>query len=93
MKKINHEANIKIPSEFENTVRHILNGSAKGAWLHTSLEIEVKLNNSSVDLNFIFRSLKDGTVLKRMVKAGLWDGDTIILKDAICSYQMQFHEK
>ena len=73
-------SNIKTPTEFDNTIRHILSGNAKDGWIHAKFEVEVKEYHDGVGLIFKFKSIQDGSLLKTMERKNLTDGDTMKLK-------------
>jgi len=92
-KKIPLESNIKIPNEFENTLRYVLNGYAKNGWVHAKFEVKIKKYYDDVGLIFKFRSIQDGSILKTIEREDLLDGDTIKLQGMIASYQLEFKDQ
>lgn len=78
-----------VESDFKNLVRHMLSGKYQNHWMHTKLSISVKKDG----LTFIFRSLEDDTVLKRMEVNNIEPGDIIKMNELIVSYEIDIGPK
>ena len=76
---------IKQQTNFDNLMRHILNGNFQQGWAHSKLRVKILKDG----LLFEFVSLEDDSVIKEL-KINATTGDTVNLVGVVTSYELEF---